>query len=157
MKRLKFLGLILLSAASIIYSYRKPESINEASAVPSITMTLEGAFETTGTVTIEEGMSVNDLIETYGVTSKANLKALDKDHIVHAEDSLYLPEKSKNTISLNKATKEELMSLDGVGEKTADKIIQYREETPFETLEDIMNVNGIGQKRYEKYRDQLCL
>ncbi|MBO6047140.1 MAG: helix-hairpin-helix domain-containing protein [Erysipelotrichaceae bacterium] len=157
MKRLKIIGLILLSAASMIYSYRQPEKLEDESVTTEVTMILDGAFKTTGTVTIEEGMSVGDLIDTYGVKSNANLKAIDKNHIVHGEETLYLPVKSKHTISLNHATKEEFMTLDGIGEKTADKIIDYREQTPFETIEDIMNVSGIGQKRYEKYRDQLCL
>jgi len=156
MKLLKYCGLVILSIMSIVYSYQKPMS-TEASSTVSITITLEGAFKVNGQVAIYEGMSVAALIDQYGVKDNANMKALDLDHIVHAEESIYLPQTNKKAISLNSASKEELMTLNGVGEKTADNIIAYRKIQPFETLEDIMNVNGIGEKRYEKYRDQLCL
>ena len=49
------------------------------------------------------------------------------------------------------------MSLQGVGEKTALKIIDYRQQQPFETIEDIMNIRGIGEKTYLRLREHLCL
>lgn len=53
-------------------------------------------------------------------------------------------------INLNQATKEELMTLSGVGEKKAEKIIEYREENgSFKTIEDLKNVNGFGEKSFE--------
>lgn len=53
-------------------------------------------------------------------------------------------------INLNTATKAELMKLPGVGESTAEKIIEYRTNQRFRSPEDIMNIKGIGQKKYEK-------
>ena len=47
--------------------------------------------------------------------------------------------------------------LQGVGEKTALKIIDYRQQHPFETIEDIMNISGIGEKTYLRLREHLCL
>ncbi len=56
-------------------------------------------------------------------------------------------------ININTATAEELMHLNGVGAKYADRIIAYREKYgPFKTPEDIMQVSGIGQKTFEKNR-----
>ncbi|MCI7768114.1 MAG: helix-hairpin-helix domain-containing protein [Oscillospiraceae bacterium] len=60
-------------------------------------------------------------------------------------------------VNINTAGAEELMKLKGVGEKTAQKIIEYRRETPFETIEDIMNVSGIGEKKFEDMRDMICV
>ena len=37
------------------------------------------------------------------------------------------------------------------------KIIDYRQETPFKTIEDITNISGIGEKMYLKVREFLCL
>ena len=56
-------------------------------------------------------------------------------------------------ININNASKEQLMTLKGVGEKIADRIIEYRKAHPFKTIEDLMNVKGIGQKKFEKLKD----
>lgn len=45
------------------------------------------------------------------------------------------------------------MTLPGVGPKTADKIIEYREKNKFESIEDIKNINGIGDKTFERLKD----
>ncbi len=60
-------------------------------------------------------------------------------------------------ININKADKEELKKLSGVGESTAEKIIQYREETKFNAIEDIMEVSGIGEKKFEAIRDSIAV
>lgn len=61
-------------------------------------------------------------------------------------------------ISLNSATKEELMTLPGIGESKANLIIEYREKNNgFKTIEDIMEVKGIGQAMYEKIKNYLTL
>lgn len=156
MKKLKLLGLVILMITSVIYDYVSPEKVT-APKKKALTVTLDGAFNKTGSVPIKEGMSVQMLVDQVGVSAKANLKALPLDEKVHAEQSIYLPQKHKRMISLNKAKKAEFMVLSGVGEKTADKIIEYRKKQRFIWIEDIMNVSGIGQKRFENYREYLCL
>lgn len=74
-------------------------------------------------------------------------------------------EKSDNTqdtpnsdgkININTADKRQLMLLDGIGETTAQKIIDYRTENGnYKTIEDLMNVNGIGQKKFEQIKDKI--
>ena len=54
-------------------------------------------------------------------------------------------------VEINSAGIEELMSLPGIGEKTAEKIIIKRNELGrFNSIEDIMLVPGIGCKTFEK-------
>lgn len=60
-------------------------------------------------------------------------------------------------ISLNNATKEELMTLSGIGESKALAIIEYRKTSRFFALEEIMNVKGIGKSIYEKIKDNISL
>lgn len=60
-------------------------------------------------------------------------------------------------ISLNNGSKEELMTLTGIGEAKALDIIAYREKTPFQSIEDIKNVKGIGDSMFAKIKDQITL
>ena len=54
-------------------------------------------------------------------------------------------------VEINSAGIEELISLPGIGEKTAEKIIIKRNELGrFNSIEDIMLVPGIGSKTFEK-------
>jgi competence protein ComEA len=47
------------------------------------------------------------------------------------------------------------MKLPGIGEKTAENIIEHRNSNPFSKPEDIMNVKGIGPKKFEKMKDMI--
>lgn len=60
-------------------------------------------------------------------------------------------------ISLNSASKEELMTLSGIGESKALAIIEYRKLNKFKTIEEIMNVKGIGNSIYEKIKDYITI
>ena len=57
-------------------------------------------------------------------------------------------------ININTADKEELMSLGGIGETIAERIIEYRDNKgSFNNIEDIKNVKGIGDKTFENIKD----
>lgn len=59
----------------------------------------------------------------------------------------------QETVELNTASAAELRTLPGVGERTAERIIEYREEHGgFEKIEDLMNVRGIGERTFLRLR-----
>lgn len=59
-------------------------------------------------------------------------------------------------IDLNRATKEQLMTLPGVGETRAQAIIAYREtHGGFETIEELMEVSGIKQGVYDRLKEMI--
>ncbi len=61
-------------------------------------------------------------------------------------------------VSINTASKEELMTLSGIGEAKAGAIIEYREKNGnFASIEDIKNVSGIGDAIFEKIKDNITI
>lgn len=65
---------------------------------------------------------------------------------------------AEKSINLNKATKPELMSLPGIGEKTAENIIELRNQlTEFRKLEDLLRVKGIGSKKLDNIKKYLYI
>jgi competence protein ComEA len=61
-------------------------------------------------------------------------------------------------VNINTAPVEQLMKLDRVGAKYAERIVEYREKNgPFKAPEDIMNVPGIGKKTWELNKDRIVV
>ena len=61
-------------------------------------------------------------------------------------------------VNINTASASELITLDGVGESTAAKIIAYRQANgSFASIEDIKKVSGIGDKKYEAIKDRITV
>lgn len=66
-------------------------------------------------------------------------------------------EKQEGKVNINTATKEELMTLSGIGAAKALAIIEYRKTNPFQKIEDIQKVSGIGESVYEKIKDSITI
>lgn len=59
-------------------------------------------------------------------------------------------------VDLNTADKDLLISIPGIGEKLAERIIAYREkQVSFSDTEELKNIKGITDYRYEKIKDYL--
>ena len=55
-------------------------------------------------------------------------------------------------VDINSATEKELITLPGIGAKTAKEIVSAR---PFKSVDDLKNVKGIGDKTFEKLKGQV--
>ena len=72
--------------------------------------------------------------------------------------SLALYAAGDGKININTAGVEELAKLERIGEKYAQRIIEYRElNGPFKKPEGIMNVKGIGSKTWESNKDRIVV
>lgn len=73
-------------------------------------------------------------------------------------DNIPSEETTNKLININTATKEELMTLDGIGDAKADKIILHRTENGmFTKIDDIKLVSGISDALFEKIKDSITV
>ena len=63
-----------------------------------------------------------------------------------------------DVVNLNTATAARIATLPGIGPKTADLIVQYRQKNgSFKKIEEIMNVRGIGEKSFLKLKSRITV
>ena len=63
-----------------------------------------------------------------------------------------------NRVNINTADLDVLITLPGIGEETARKIIDYRETNgAFEVIEDILKIPSIGDKKFESLKENICV
>ena len=66
--------------------------------------------------------------------------------------------KDSGKLDINTATKAELIKLHGIGQKLAERIIEYREKCGgFEAIEELSIIPGISEKTVDKLRDRICV
>lgn len=159
------------------------EEINQEDDVKStITIHIAGEVKYPGVVVLKEGARIVDAIEAAGgEKDEADLNKLNLAYILNDGEKIYVPNKNENniigdyittengenissinnkkenlTVNINTATVEELVKIPGVGEATANKIIEYRKENgKFKETEDIKNVPGIGDSKYESMKEMI--
>lgn len=143
-----------------------------------ITIYISGEVNNPGVVNIESDKRLSDAIDKLGgLTQSADLNNINlamkiedaKHYIVpkigeeiKIDESINNENQNNNKyndkVDINHATVEELEKLTGIGQATANKIINYREEYgDFKSIEELKNVNGIGDKKYEQIKDEITL
>lgn len=61
-------------------------------------------------------------------------------------------------VNINSASAKELMALSGIGEKVAQRIVQFREANgPFKSVDDLKRVDGVGGAVLERNRSRLVV
>jgi len=157
------------------------KNINIDEANNTITVFVSGEVNNPGVVTIESEKRLSDVVEILGGTTenadlnKVNLamKLEDESHYIipkigesveiYSDDmpinsNEIIEDEKSNLVNINKATIQELDTLPGIGEATANKIINYRDENgDFKSIDEIKNVNGIGDKKYEELKSLISI
>ncbi|MBO5425594.1 MAG: helix-hairpin-helix domain-containing protein [Lachnospiraceae bacterium] len=69
-----------------------------------------------------------------------------------------LDDEGSGKVNINRATKDELMTLPGIGESKAEAIISYREEHgAFQSIEEITSIPGIKEGIYDNIKDYIVV
>lgn len=137
---------------------------------------ISGEVKNTGVYYLKKDSRITDLINICGgITEEADVSKINPAQKLNDSDKIIIPKKEENLntesiedtnesdinvqekININTATKDELTSLNGIGEATANKIINYRNKNKFKEIEDIMNVPGIGEAKFNNIKDYICV
>lgn len=153
------------------------EKINSDKSTEKIIVHISGAVNSPGVIELEEGLRVKDAIElANGLKDNADLTNINLAEKVVDECKIYIPEKKDNdsennnekinydqksnevkkSVNINTANIAELQTLPGIGQATAEKIIEYRKKNgKFSKIEDIKNVRGIGEAKFEDLKEYI--
>ena len=93
---------------------------------------------------------IEDLLSMIELDDDADTSVLNPNIILKDNDVIDIPRKTEVAlVSINTGSHEQLITLKGVGDKTAQAIIDHRRvHGLFQTLDELMNVKGIGPKKY---------
>lgn len=140
-----------------------------------------GAVTNPGVFSLPEGSRVTDALKKAGGFSpKADTLSVNLAEVITDGQQIVIYEQSTDPqsnaapsaskakpaggadsglpVNINHGTLQALMLLDGIGEKTAQKIMDYRKaQGGFKSIEELKNVPGIGDKKFEKIKNDVRL
>lgn len=156
-KLLYWLSLLLL--ALFIFFPTKENFDVDSFSTDKITVEVKGEVSEPGIYHLKAYSTVSDLLKMVQLNDEADTSSLNLTLVLKDNDVIVIDKKSQEEkISINTASLEELCTIPYVGEKTAQKIIDYRQQNgPFQTLEELMNIKGIGEKKFAKMQEYIRL
>lgn len=129
-----------------------------------------GEVSSPGVYEVPEGARICDVLELAGgFTEQAAAESVNQAQKVEdgqmiqiysveqlQESGISMQEETDSRIDINRATKEQLMTLPGIGSSKADSIMEYREKQGgFGSIEELMNIPGIKSGVFEKIKDSI--
>lgn len=140
----------------------------------SMYVDISGEVKNPGVYQFDSGTRLYEVIEKAGgLTKKADKNGINQAEFIEDGEKIVIPKltgnnktsindenndiNNNNLININTASKEELMNITGVGEVIAQRIIEYRSTSRFNTPEDLLNVKGIGNATFEKMKSQITI
>ncbi|WP_214699093.1 MULTISPECIES: helix-hairpin-helix domain-containing protein [unclassified Exiguobacterium] len=137
-----------------------------------IVVYVTGAVESPNVYTVPEGARVGDVLSLAVLTDEADPEQLNLAQLLVDGVKIIVPKKGDapvaqevpstelepNGVHVNSATKDELMSVPGIGPAKADAILNHlKENGPFKSYEDLGNVKGFGEKTLESMKPYLLV
>ena len=131
-----------------------------------------GEVNNPGVYELSEGSRIFEAVEAAGgFTEGAAQASLNLAQVISDEEQIVIltqeeaaekarleREQAAGIVNLNTASKEQLMTLPGIGESRAEDIIRYRKESGgFQNIEEIMSVPGIKESAYLKIKDSITV
>lgn len=135
---------------------------------------VKGAVKNPGVFEVPTDARVTNVLSLAGVLTNADLLTVNQSEKVTDEMVIYVPEigeiedvdmispktndEGEIQVNINTASISDLTQLNGIGEKKAQLILDYREQNGlFMTKEDLMNISGIGEKTFESLEPYITI
>ena len=123
-----------------------------------IQVEIRGEVEQEKTLSLPLGSTFNDALKQIDLTEESDTSMFSYLDVLYNNQIIVIPKHSYNLISINNADIDTLVTLPGIGNSIASRIIEYREKYGnFVNLDELKNVKGIGEKKFNKIKPYICL